>query len=154
MGFDLVSIQDNITEQIRTILPNTPVYEDGVLDETNLVRNAQNQLVPYIVPRYGSIRRRPQGYAIAGTRYDNYYSTVDVSCVAPTGRQARQVLAVVTDALLGFKPDGAVEMTIEGLPDNFAIMNNEGRPTAFVASVRMRHGANASDVGSNIDITP
>lgn len=154
MGFDLVSIQDNITAELRRVLPNTQVIEDGVLDETNLVRNSALQLVPYIVPRYGSIRRKPLGYALSGTRNDDYYSTVDISCVAPTGRQARQVLAVATDALIGFKPDGSVEMTIEGLPDNFAIMSNEGRPTAFVASVRMRHGANANDVGSHLTPTP
>lgn len=154
MGFDLLSIQDAITAHIKETLPATQIIEDGVLDEQNLVRDANGQLIPYIVPRYGSIRRKPVGYSVAGTRYDEYYGTVDISCVAPTGRQSRQILNIVTDALIGYKPDGAAEMTIEGLPDNFAIMNNVGRPTAFVASVRMRHGANATDVGSHLTPSP
>lgn len=149
-GFDLTPVQDNITARIESILPNTPVDEDGVLDDTNLKRGPDLQLVPYIVPRYGSLRRQPLGYAVVGTRHDNYYSTVDVSCVAPTGRAARAMLNAATDGLLGFKPDDSSEMVIEGLPDNFVIMNNVGRPTAFVASVRFRFGVNMPNVDSYI----
>jgi hypothetical protein len=150
MGFDLVSIQDQITAKIKATLPNTPVNEDGVLDDANLMRDSQGQLIPYIVLRYGSIRRHPNDYSIAGTRFDGYYATVDVSCVAPVGRMARQMLDVCTDALIGFKPTGQDECTTEGLPDNFPVMNNMGRPTAFVASVRFRHGANGTDAGGHM----
>lgn len=149
MGFDLVSIQDEITRLIRVALPNTVVDEDGVLDDENLKRDPSGQLIPYVVPRYGSIRRSPNGRSLSGVRRDEYYSTVDVSCVAPRGRMARQMLDVITDALIGARPN-PVEMAPEGLPDNFTIMNNVGRPTAFVASLRFRHGADAVDADTHL----
>jgi hypothetical protein len=155
-GLQIVPYEDAITAKIKLIMPNTLVEEDGILDDQNLIRTPNTNdgiggvLVPYIVPRYGSIRRRPLGFAIAGTRYDEYYSTVDISCVAPKGRMARQMLDVAVDALLGFKPDGVQEMTVEGLPDNFTIMNDQGRPAAFVSSVRLRFGVNGANVGAHM----
>src|SRR4051812_38252981 len=141
-GIALVPYEDAITAELQRVLPNTHIEEDGILDDVNLRRvaspsNPDGVLEPYVVPRYGTLRRKPQGYAIAGTRKDEYYSTVDVSCVAPTGRMARQLLDACVDVLLGFKPDGTQEMTVEGLPDNFTIINDQGRPAAFVASLRM-----------------
>lgn len=155
-GLQLVPIQDAIVARLKSVMPNTPIDEDGVLDDTILARTTAPgaQLVPYIVPRFGSIRRKPLGYAIAGTRYDDYYSTVDVACVAPVGRAARKMLDVATDCLIGWCPPDSTEITVEGLPDNFVIVNNIGRPAAFVATLRLRFGVNGSDVGSNIPTTP
>lgn len=155
-GLALVPYEDAITAELRRVLPNVLIEEDGILDDENLIRTPNEpplvggSLIPYVVPRYGTLRRRPQGYAIAGTRYDEYYSTVDISCVAPKGRMARMLLDVCVDTLLGFKPDGSQEMTVEGLPDNFTIMNDQGRPAAFVSSLRLRFGVNGTNVGSHL----
>lgn len=155
-GLQIVPYEDAITAKLKATLPNTLVQEDGILDDQNLIRTVDSgdgtggALVPYVVPRYGSIRRRPSGFSMAGTRLDEYYSTVDISCVAPVGRMARQLLDVCVDALLGFKPDDTQEMTVEGLPDNFTIMNDQGRPAAFVSSVRLRFGVNGTNVGAHM----
>lgn len=149
-GFQTVWITDAITEKIKAILPNTPVEEDGVLDNENLLRGTDNQLIPYIVPRYGSPRRLISDTAMSGVRQDSFYGTVDVSCVAPTGRMARQMLDAVIDMLLGFKPSGGGEMFTEGLPDNFPILSNQARPTAFVASIRFRYSISGNDTSQNI----
>jgi hypothetical protein len=151
----LVPYEDAITAQLQAALPNTFIDEDGILDDKNLRRvaspnSADAVLVPYVVARYGTLRRKPTGRALSGTRQDDYYSTVDVSCVAPTGRMARQLLDACVDSLLGFKPDGVVEMTVEGLPDNFTIMNDSGRPAAFVSSLRLRFGVNNINAGAHI----
>lgn len=149
MGLSLVDLQDAIEAHIASVMPNTPIYPDGVLDEENLVR-VGDTLDPYIVPKYGSIRRKPLGYSVAGTRWDEYYSTVDICCVAPVGRMARQMLDVASDALIGFQPGGSGEMTVEGLPDNFVILSNVGRPAAFIASVRLRYPVNTGGVAEHL----
>jgi hypothetical protein len=158
-GIALVPYEDAITAELSRILPNTHIEEDGILDDTNLRRvssptSGDGVLEPYVVPRYGTLRRKPQSRgsgSFAGTRKDEYYSTVDISCVAPTGRMARRLLDACVDALVGFKPDGVVEMSVEGLPDNFTIMNDQGRPAAFVSSLRLRFGVNAVNAGSYIE---
>lgn len=150
MGFELVPLQDAIVAQLQSVMPDTPFYEDGVWDDASLHRTPEGQLIPYIVPRFGSIRRRPLSYSIAGTRYDDYYSTVDVVCVAPMGRMARQMLDLAADTLIGFKPDDATEMTVEGYPDNFVVLNNIGRPAAYAATVRFRFGVNANNVAEHM----
>ena len=150
MGLSLVDIQDAIEAEITRVMPNTPIYPDSPLDEQGLVRTAEGQLVPYIAPQYGSIRRSATGRSIASTRWDEYYSVVDVCCVAPAGRMARQMLDIVGDTLIGFKPLNSDEMTIEGLPDNFVLINNAGRPSAFVASVRFKFAVNGSNVGQHL----
>jgi hypothetical protein len=150
MGISLVPIQDAIEAELARVLPDTPIYPDSPLDEVSLVRTAEGQLLPYITPQYGSIRRSPVGRSLASTRWDEYYSVVDVCCIAPEGRMARQMLDVAADTLIGFKPTGSGEMTIEGLPDNFVLVNNAGRPSAFVASVRFKFPVNTDDVGSHL----
>ena len=148
MAFNTLAVQDTITAKLKLILPNHQVIEDGILDDANLVRDANERLVPYVITRYGPLRRKYLGYAVAGTRYDDYYSTTDIMVVAPKGRMAREGIMILTDALIGFKPDGTSEMTIEGGSSDFVIMDAEARPSAFVASVRFRFGVNQAGVAS------
>lgn len=154
MGLSLVDIQDAIEAELHRVMPNTPIYPDSPLDEESLVRTAEGQLFPYIAPQYGSIRRSAVGHSLASTRYDEYYSVVDVCCVAPFGRAARQMLDVCADTLIGFKPTNSGEMTIEGLPDNFVLVSNAGRPSAFIASVRFKFPVNTANVGDHLTPTP
>jgi hypothetical protein len=149
-GFRTVWITDAITQKIKDTLPSTQVDEDGVVDNANLPRTTDGQLIPYVVPRYGSARRELSDTSFAGVRKDSFYGTVDVSCIAPTGRMSRQMLDYLVDALLGFKPTGMGEMWTEGLPDNFPIMNDMSRPTAFVSSIRFRYTINGNDTSNHI----
>jgi hypothetical protein len=146
-GFNTLAIQDAITARIETALPNHKVIEDGIVDDANLLRDENQQLVPYIIVRYGPLRRKYLGYAVAGSRHDDHYATTDIMCIAPKGRMAREGLMILTDALIGYKPDGTSEMTIEGGTSEFVVMSNEARPTAFVSSIRFRFGVNQEGVG-------
>lgn len=150
MAFNTIEVQDAITAEIERVLPNHEVIEDGILDDANLLRDVNNLLVPYVIARYGPLRRKYLGYSIAGSRHDDYYSTVDIMVVAPKGRMAREGLMILTDALIGWKPDGTSEMIIEGGSSDFVVMSNEARPSAFVASVRFRFGVNQGNVSARL----
>lgn len=146
-GFNTLIAQDAITARCQVALPGHAVIEDGILDDANLLRDtATGQLVPYVIVRFGPLRRSALGYSIAGARHDDYYSTTDILVVAPKGRMARQGMMILTDSLLGFKPDGTSEMIIEGGSSEFVVMSNEARPSAFVSSIRMRYGVNQAGV--------
>lgn len=150
MAFNTLAIQDAITAKLIATLPSHQVIEDGILDDANLVRDANERLVPYIIARYGPLRRKYLAYSIAGSRYDDYYATTDIMVVAPKGRMAREGLMILTDALIGWKPAGGDEMIVEGGSSEFVVMSNQARPTAFISSIRFRFGVNQGNVGSRL----
>jgi hypothetical protein len=146
-GFNTLLIQDNITAKLKATLPFHQVVEDGVVDDVNLIRDpTSQQVVPYIIVRFGPLRRKYLGNSMGGSRHDDYYSTTDIMTIAPRGRMARQAMMILTDALIGWKPDGTSEIVIEGGSSEFVVMSNEARPTAFVSSIRMRFGVNQGGV--------
>lgn len=146
-GFNTLAIEDAITARLQATLPSHEVVEDGIADDANLLRDSNMQLIPYIIVRYGPLRRKYLGYAVAGARHDDYYATTDVLVVAPKGRMAREGLMILTDALVGWAPAGGDAMNIEGGSSQFVVMNHQARPSAFVASIRLRFGVNQQGVG-------
>ena len=146
MSLDLVPLQDAITLHIKTVLPNTPVKEDTYPDEETPPRDVNMQLIPYVILRYGPIRRGFGG-AVAGPRHDNYYGTVDVMAIAPQGRMARRLFDVVIDSLIGFEPGGGGSVTTEGSASNFVVTSNEARPTQNVCMIRLKFSVNGTNVG-------
>lgn len=130
-----------IKAELTAQLPNVEQVDDGVIDEQNLLRDSEGRLVPYIVLHWGTPRRNPNGRSAGGVRTDDYYSVVDIAVVAPTSTQAGLLLDAVNDVILGFVPNGVgAEMAIEGLPDNFAVLNNQAMPMAYAISERFRFG--------------
>jgi hypothetical protein len=153
VGIDIVTVQDNITAQVKIIAPNTPVYEDTIPDDAQLPRDNQGLLVPYIVLRYGPIRPSYTGKGMAGPRHDEYYATVDVMAVSSKGRRSRQINGAVVSNLIGFKPDGASPISMRtdaGDPAQFVVSSNEARPTQMVSSTRLKFNLNTLSVGSPV----
>lgn len=146
-GLSILSIQDNITNYLRTVMQEE-VHEDAILDDANLIKK-NGVLYPYIVLRYGPLRRKTQAFSVAGARYDDYYSTVDVATVAPTGRIARQVMDIAVGRyLVGYKPEGGQEVTVEGGGSaEFVVTNSENKPSAYVSTIRMVFGVNQTGIG-------
>ena len=151
MGFELVPIHDGITARVKAVLPNTPVFEDMPLDEISIPMDPKAQMIPYVVLRYGPIRKAyGTGEALAGVRHDNYFGTMDLMTVAPTGRMARQMFDLLTDALLGFDAGGGGSISLEGAASNFVVSSNETRPTQLVCMVRLKFPVNGVSVGEAV----
>lgn len=148
MALSLVPSHDAITARVKAVLPNTPVFEDTLPDEVMPGRDADGQMIPYIILRFGPLRKAyGTGEAVAGVRHDNYFGTVDVMGIAPTGRMARQLFDILTDCLVGFAPGDGGTISLEGSASNFVVSSNEARPTQMVCMVRMKFPANGTSVG-------
>ncbi len=148
MGFALTPIHDNITAWVASQLPNTPIYEDMLPDEVMPERDANLQMIPYIILRYGPLRKGySTGEAIAGARHDNYFGTMDAMTCAPNGRMSRQMFDILTDRLIGFDAGGGGSITLEGAASNFVVSSNEARPTQMVCMVRLKFPVNGLSVG-------
>jgi hypothetical protein len=150
-GLSLVPIHDAITAYVESLLPNTPVEEDTLPDEMVIPRDEFGQMKPYVILRYGPIRRTPgRSGSLRGPRHDDYYGTMDLMTCAPTGRMARQLFDILTDRLMAFEPAGTGPITLEGAASNFVVNANEVRPIQKVCMVRLRFPANSTNVGEYI----
>lgn len=150
-GFNIVETQDDIVARVKFILPNHPVLEDTLPDDTALPRDENGQLIPYVVLRFGPIRAKRREKSMMGPRHDGYFGTVDVMCVAPNGRMARLANQIAIDGLIGYKPNNGTEplspRSDEGDPSQFVVSSNEARPTQMVCSTRLKFGVNTRNVG-------
>jgi hypothetical protein len=148
-GLDVYTTQEAISAYVRSQFPNYEVYDDVVLDDDFVVKQG-NSVNPYIVLQYGSLRRSPTNGSFAGVRFDEYYSTVDISVVAPKPSQARRSSNVIVDKLIGYKPTGSSPMVPEGGSVFWAASDNSGRPYVYVANFRLSYAINSSDAGAYI----
>lgn len=152
-GFDIVELQDNIVEFVKSQVPNTVVLEDSIPDDFSLPINpTTGEMMPYVVLRFGPLRPSYTGKSMRGPRHDEYWASCDIVAIAPRGRQARQLNAGLVDACIGFKPDGVSPMqmrTDAGDPAQFVVSSNESRPTQYVSSTRLRYTVNGVGVGQH-----
>lgn len=151
-GFDIVSLQDNITAEVESFLPGTKVYEDSIPDDEPLAI-VDGFIKPYIVLRYGPLRPSYTGKNLGGPRLDEYWASCDIMAVAGKGRVARLLNAALVDHLIGFKPDGVSPMSMRtdaGDPAQFVVSSNESRPTQFISSTRLRFTVNGTAAGMPI----
>jgi len=150
--FDLVTTHDDITAYVKTVLPNTPVEEDTLPDEAVVPKDENLQMIPYVILRYGPMRRTPgRSGSLGGPRHDDYYGTMDLMTCAPNGRMARRMFDILTDRLVGYEPAGSNgPITLEGAASNFVVNANEVRPIQRVCMIRLRFPVNSSNVGEYI----
>ena len=154
-GFNIVDIQDVITAHVESIVPSTLVLEDSIPDDFSPPVDSNNKLVPYVVLRYGPIRPSYTGKSIMGTRYDEYWASVDVVAISANGRVSRKLNAGLVDGLLGFKPDGVSPMTMRtdaGDPAQFVVSSNESRPTQYICSTRLRYTVNGTNIAASVTV--
>lgn len=149
-GLDLLVVQDSITDKVKLLLPNTMVLEDSIPDDRDLPRDQYGELTSFVVVRHGPLRSSRYGKAFMGPRYDDYYSTCDVICIAYIGRNARAMSNVTTDGLIAFQPEGGEKMILEPDTVSFTVASNEARPTQYGNSTRFRFGINGEDVGAHV----
>jgi hypothetical protein len=148
-GLDLIAIQDNITAYVAQEFSGYPIYEDDIIDD-EFVLKQENKIKPYIVLRWDGLRSSGTGPSFVGARFDEYYSVVDITVIAPAPRQARLALNIIVDKLIGWKPTGSTPLAAEGGAGYWPITDNSGRPHVYAASYRLRFNVNAENVGSYI----
>ena len=130
MSLDLLSVQDEITAKLRE-LPQD-VYETVAPDDSKLRFDSSGNVLPYIVVIYSDMYENTDSNGVIGTRYDTKVSYADIVCIGPTERSARQVAGVVRDKLLGFKPNDAGELMLDG---GTAYATKDNKPNRFSAEV-------------------
>jgi hypothetical protein len=148
-GLNFITTQDSITAYVREEFPNYDVYDNDVVDDDFIIKIG-NKVKPYIILTWGGLRPSSTGGSFVGARHDEYYSTVDVSVVAPISRQARLSLNVILDKLVGWKPLDSTQMVIDGGMDILGIPDYDGKPNVYLASQRLRYNLNTTDIGQPI----
>lgn len=148
-GLNVFSVQEIISAYIQQEFSNYVVYDDVVLDDEFVIKIG-NKVKPYIVLRWGGLRPSPTGASFMGPRNDEYYSTVDISVVAPTPNQSRRALNIIVDKMVGYKPTGGSPMSVEGGMDTIGIPDYDGRPHVYLSSTRFRYAINGENVGAYI----
>jgi hypothetical protein len=148
-GLDLVSVQELISAYVRAQFPNYEVYEDELLDNI-AAQKVDNKNKPYIVLRWGAMRRSNANANFGGVRFDEYNSSVDVAVVAPTGVQARKALNVIMDKLIGWKPTGGSALTPFGGAGVYVVKYSFGKPELYGATARLSFALNGEDPGAPI----
>jgi len=139
MSLDLLSVQDEITAKLRE-LPQD-VYETTAPDDSKLRFDVSGNILPYIVVMYSDMYESTDSNGVIGTRYDSKVSYADIMCVGPTERSARQVAGVVRDKLLGFKPNDAGQLMLDG---GTAYATKDNKPNRYAAEVSFAFPVNTS----------
>ena len=148
-GLDAISVQDTITAYIKTTFDAYEVYEDGVLDDAYLLQ-MNNKIKPYIVVSHSSPSRNVNATSFGGVRLDEYVGAVDVSVIAPTGRQIRLALNIIHDELVGYKPTGGGALVPFASGGPWAVLNDSGAAHVYTGSVRFEYPLNSEDPGAHI----
>lgn len=148
-GLNIIPVQDTITDYVKTEFAAYEVFEDGILDNAYLLQ-LNSKIKPYIVVSHGSPSRNANGASFGGVRLDEYVASVDVSVVAPTGKQVRQALNIIHDRLVGFKPTGGSALTPFASGGPWAVLNDSGAAHVYTGSVRFEYAINSEDPGAYI----
>jgi hypothetical protein len=148
-GLNYITTQDSIAAYIAQEFPNYDIYDNDVVDDDFILKTG-NKVKPYIVLNWGGLNPVATNGSFVGARNDEYYSTVDVSIVAPTSRQARLALNIVLDKLVGWKPQDSTPMSIAGAIDVIGIPDYDGKPNVYFASQRLRYNLNTTSIGEPI----
>lgn len=148
-GLNIITTQDSIEAYVKAEFTGYEVYDNDVVDDDFIIKLG-NKVKPYIVLNWGGLNESPTNGSFLGARHDEYYSTVDVSVVAPNSRQARNALIVILDRLIGWTPQDSTPLTVSGGMDVIGIPDYNGKPNVYLASQRLRYNINTTDVGAPI----
>jgi len=148
-GLNLVVIQDQILDYIKTEFPAYKVYEDYVLNEQELQR-VDSRVKPYIVIAWHGLNRLNNGASFAGVRQDQYESGFDIGIIAPTPKQCRRGMNILIDNLIGYSYDGVAYLTPGQSSSAFVAAEREGVPHLFMATADFTFQMNTTDPGSRM----
>ena len=146
-GLDLIAVQDAIATHVVSALPNYEVKQDYILDDEQLLK-LDNRIKPFIVLRWHGLFRSPINNSIAGTRFDEYSSAVDIVIVAPNPRISRQALNYVMDDLIGWQVPGGSQLTPTGGQSVASVPDYQGKPHMYLAVNTLEFQVNSDGVGT------
>jgi hypothetical protein len=148
-GLDLISVQDSIMIHLETTFPAYKIEQDSVLDNESILK-VNNRVKPYMVVRWHGLRRSTNEASVAGVRHDSYISGFDVIAVAPTPRQAREILNMVMDELTGWKVADLYPLTPNGGSDLIVVNDYNAKPHLYLAinTFVFQVDSNALHIGS------
>lgn len=112
MSLSLLPVQDAITSKLRE-LPQD-IYETTAPEDTKLRMDTNGVLLPYAVIVHSDMYDTIDSKGVLSTRYDVKVAYADVYCMGPTERSARQLAELVRDKMVGFVPQNAGELRIDG----------------------------------------
>ena len=148
-GLNFIATQDSIEAYINQEFSGYKVYDTDVVDDDFIIKLG-GKVKPYIVLNWGGLNNSPTAGSFVGVRHDEYYSTVDVSVIAPTSKQARLALNIILDKLIGWTPADSTPMALDGGMDSLPIPDYNGKPVVYLATQRMRYNINTTNIGAPI----
>jgi len=151
MALDLYAVQQSIKAHIQSEFTTYRVHEGGLPDDATLPR-VNGKLVNYILLMWGSIQLRPGGGAVGGSRWEDYFSTVDIFMVGERENDARSGLSLVVDRLIGWRPEGGGAMDPRGGSGSLVTRNSQGNVTAYLPNQRFTFSVNTDDVAGYIPV--
>lgn len=142
MSLSLLPVQDEVVAKLNE-LPQT-VYENGVPADAQL-EYSNGVMLPYIAPFFGGYHRAIDGRGITSVRHDLGESYVNVECVGPTERSARQVADLVLDKLTGFQPNNGGPLTPSGA-SRVLVSDYSSQPVKYISEISFRFVVNTNVV--------
>lgn len=95
----------DIVERMGEFLAPDQVFEQSVEEEIELPRFDNTMVKPYVVFWWGQRVRGGVGHnALCGVRASSHTALFLVQLVSPTGPMGRDLAAVVSEALWGYRP--------------------------------------------------
>jgi len=148
-GLDLVSVQDSIAAHVRSEFPNYEVYEDYILNDTEL-QKVDNKVKPYIVISWDGLSRSASGGSFSGVRFDEYFSGFSIGVIAPAPKQCRRAMNLIFDRLVGYSPDGVGYLSPSTNLGTFVVAEKAGVPHLYMSMADFTFPMNVENPGANI----
>lgn len=149
---NLKETEDSILAYLRTDYSQFTYLHGPVPEDDQIPRDASGEVPPIFIVRFGKINRG--GRAVAGPRFDDYNSWVDMIAISTVHDDARTALNIVLDGLTGFVPTGGSPLWPDGGQQDFVSRNYASRPVLSAQSQRFSYGVNASPSKTRMTSTP
>lgn len=140
-GLDLTSTQNSIMEYLTTELSQYSFLEGPMVEADEFITDSEGEVPPQFHVWFGKLRRG--GRSVKGARNDEYVTYVDIVALGSYYPDVRDALNLVTDYLLGFKPEGGTQLVPDG-GSNDSIRSQSVRPIVLADTQRFAYGVNTS----------
>lgn len=143
---DITPAQESIVEKLESIQfewGKAFVIADGLHDTDDVPKFANSGgIKPFIVVHFGSPHRHYRGRNMGSYKLDTHRATVIIECVANNGTTARVMQNIITDELVGWKPDngGALVKYESSWEGSRALLDSNSRPSRWVTNTRFSFG--------------
>lgn len=109
--------EKDIIGRLKLFIAPEQVFEESVPEESEIPRFSNTMVKPYVVLWWGQRVQGGPGYqAVCGVRGSAHIVTFLVQLAASNGPMGRDLAAVVSNALLGYRPLGQGELREDSMP--------------------------------------